>query len=379
MKKLLRGAVWAACLLFTCNAGAWAATAEREPFGETSDGTAVTAVVLANDNGMRVRLLTLGATIQSLDVPDADGEIADVVLGYDTAQEYLDKGGYHGATVGRYANRIGKASFALDGKTYALEANNGPNHLHGGVRGFDKRHWTIESVESGSPASVVFRLVSPDGDGGYPGTLTVRARYALSDDNSLRIDYTATTDAPTIVNITNHAYFNLAGAASGRGILDHVLEIPANHYTPVDETLIPTGELRDVTGTAFDFRKPRRIGDDVRDATDPQIVFGRGYDHNFVLDGEGLKTAARLRDPHSGRTLELLTSAPAVQFYSGNFLDGTVTGKYDQVYRQGDALCLEPQVYPDSPNKPAFPSARLNPGDTYTNTLLLRFSAGSRD
>ncbi len=379
MRKTVRGAGWAGCLLFAVNAGAWAATAEREPFGATSDGTAVTAVVLANDNGMHVRLLSLGATIQSLAVPDADGELADVVLGYDSAQEYLDKGGYHGATVGRYANRIGKAAFTLDGKRYPLEANNGPNHLHGGVVGFDKRHWTIESVESGSPASVVLRLESPDGDSGYPGKLTVRARYALSDDNSLRIDYTATTDKPTIVNITNHAYFNLAGADSGHGILDHVLEIPSRRYTPVDETLIPTGELRDVAGTAFDFREPRRIGDAVRDATDPQIVFGRGYDHNFVLDGEGLKLAARLHDPHSGRTLELLTSAPAVQFYSGNFLDGTNIGKHDQIYRQGDALCLEPQVYPDSPNKPAFPSARLNPGDTYTNTLLLRFSSGSSD
>mgnify|MGYP000678184611 CR=1 FL=1 len=375
----MRGAGWAACLLLAANAGAWAATAEREPFGTTSDGTAVTAVILANDNGLRVRLLTLGAAIQSLEVPDADGNLADVVLGYDTAQEYLDKGGYHGATVGRYANRIGKAVFTLDDKRYPLEANNGPNHLHGGVSGFDKRHWSIESVQSGSPASVVFRLESANGDGGYPGHLTVRARYALSDDDSLRIDYTATTDRPTIVNITNHAYFNLAGADSSRGILDHVLEIPASRYTPVDDTLIPTGELREVAGTPFDFRKPRRIGDAVRDATDPQIVFGRGYDHNFVLDGEGPKLAARLHDPHSGRSLELLTTAPAVQFYSGNFLDGTVTGKYHRIYRQGDALCLEPQVYPDAPNKPAFPSARLDPGDIYTNTLLLRFASGGGD
>lgn len=355
---------------------AGAAEAVRSDFGRTADGTAVVAVDLSSDAGVSVRLLSLGATIQSLEVPDRDGKRADIVLGYPGAAAYLEKPQYFGSTVGRFANRIGGASFELNGKRYSLEANDGPNHLHGGLQGFDKLHWTVEKVESGAPAVAVFRLVSPDGAGGYPGTLTVIARYSLSDDGELTIEYEATTDKTTIVNITNHAYFNLAGVDGSRGILDHVLTIPADRYTPVDETLIPTGELRDVTGTAFDFRAPRRIGDGVRDASEPQLVYGRGYDHNFVLNGaEGsLKRAAVLSDPVSGRVMELLTTSPAVQFYSGNFLNGTIVGKYERLNRQGDALCLEPQVYPDAPNKPDFPSARLEPGETYRNVMVLRFS-----
>ncbi|HEX5787776.1 MAG TPA: aldose epimerase family protein [Woeseiaceae bacterium] len=375
-------AVFSLCAAGLCAAGlcaagkAGAAEARREDFGATADGTRVTAVRLSNDAGYSVRVLSLGATIQSLEVPDREGNIADVVLGYPTAAEYLDKPRYFGSTVGRYANRIGAARFELDGRTYELEANDGRNHLHGGLEGLDKLHWTVESAESGTPARAVFRVVSPDGAGGYPGTLAVLAEYSLADSGELRIAYEATTDETTIVNITNHAYFNLAGADGGHGILDHELTIHADRYTPVDETLIPTGELAGVAGTAFDFRAPRRIGDEVRDASDPQLVYGRGYDHNFVLnDADGtLRPAAVLHDPASGRTMELLTTAPGLQFYSGNFLDGLTVGKNERMYRQGDALCLEPQVFPDAPNQPGFPSARLEPGETYSNVMVLRFS-----
>ncbi len=353
-----------------------AADARREKFGTTSDGTGVDAVVLSSAAGIRVRVLSLGATIQSLEVPDRDGRPADIVLGYPTAAEYLEKPRYFGSTVGRYANRIDDARFELDGETYTLEANDGANHLHGGLQGLDKQHWTLESIESGAPARAVFRIVSPDGAGGYPGTLKIEARFNLADDGELRIEYEATTDRPTIVNITNHAYFNLSGAASGHGILDHELTIRAERYTPVDDTLIPTGEVARVAGTPFDFRAPRRIGNGVRDASNEQIRYGRGYDHNYVLDDAdgSLRRAAVLRDPFSGRVMEMLTTAPAVQFYSGNFLDGLTVGKNGQMYRQGDALCLEPQVYPDAPNQPAFPSARLDPGEKYSNLIVLRFS-----
>jgi aldose 1-epimerase len=356
---------------------AGAADARREGFGKTADGTAVDAVTLSNDAGVSVRILSLGATIQALHVPDRDGRSADIVLGYPTAAEYLEKPNYFGSTVGRYANRIGDARFELDGRAFDLEANDGDNHLHGGVAGLDKQHWTVESASDGSPARAVFLITSPDGAGGYPGALTVRATYALADDGELRIDYEATTDKPTIVNITNHAYFNLAGAASGHGILDHELTLFADKYTPVDDGLIPTGGLAGVAGTPFDFTRPRRIGDEVRNASNEQLRYGRGYDHNFVIRGAdgGLRPAAVLYDPVSGRVMEMFTTAPAVQFYSGNFLDGLTVGKNGQMYRQGDALCLEPQTYPDAPNQPTFPSARLDPGEKYKNTIVLRFSS----
>lgn len=371
--------------LFAVTAGTFnsadAADARRENFGSTADGTAVTAAVLSNDRGFVVRILSLGATIQSLQVPDREGEAVDVVLGYANAADYLDKPRYFGSTVGRFANRIGNARFELDGQVHELEANDGDNHLHGGLLGLDKLHWTLDSAAGGSPAYAVFRVVSPDGAGGYPGTLTVQARYSLADDGELRIEYEATTDRPTIVNITNHAYFNLAGAASGHGILDHELTIFAEQFTPVDEGLIPTGALAGVAGTPFDFRRARRIGDEVRNAGIEQLRFGRGYDHNFVLDDAdgSLRRAAVLRDPFSGRVMEMLTTAPAVQFYSGNFLDGLTVGKDGQMYRQGDALCLEPQVYPDAPNQPGFPSARLDPGEKYSNVIVLRFSTDDAD
>lgn len=352
------------------------AEAKRVPFGALSDGTHIEAVELTNRDGTGVRLITLGAIIQSLVTPDRDGKRADIVLGYATAQEYLDKPNFFGATVGRYANRIAKGRFTLDGHTYVLATNDHGNHLHGGTRGFDKVVWKIDSIKSGPQASAVLSYVSRDGEEGYPGTLKVTATFTLDEHNELRIDYQATTDKPTIVNITGHSYFNLAGESAGESVMSNLLQLSAAAYTPVDATLIPTGERRNVAGTPFDFRKPTPIGAHIRDGHDQQILFGRGYDHNFVLDGRAgeLHPAARVEDPKSGRVLEVLTTAPGVQFYSGNFLDGTVAGKGGAVYRQGDALCLEPQVFPDTPNHPDFPSARLDPGKTYHNTIVYRLS-----
>lgn len=347
-------------------------------FGKLGDGTKVEAVELSNAHGVTARIITLGASVQSLVVPDRHGKRADIVLGYATAAEYLAKPQYFGATVGRYANRIAAGQFTLDGKRFTLATNDGPNHLHGGGQGLDKVTWKLESVNAGSPARAVLSHVSPDGDGGYPGTLEVSATYSLNDRNELSVEYRATTDKPTIVNVTNHSYFNLAGESGNADVMDHRVTLFAQAYTPVSETLIPTGERRSVAGTAFDFREPQAIGQRIRDGHDEQIRFGRGYDHNFIVNGAAgtLRPAARVEDPQSGRVLELLTSAPGVQFYSGNFLDGTSAGKSGRAYRQGDALCLEPQAFPDSPNHPDFPSARLDPGETYVNTMVYRFLRG---
>jgi len=370
----------ACALLVSCLtlpiASAAGAEATRMAFGKLEDGTGIEAIELSNDHGVSARVITLGATLQSLSVPDRDGRSDDIVLGYSTAKEYLAEPQYFGATVGRYANRIAAGRFTLDGKQYVLPTNDGENHLHGGPRGLDKVVWKVKPVSSGSPASVTLSYVSPDGDGGYPGTLDITVVYSLNDNNELAIEYRATTDKPTIVNITNHAYFNLAGEAGDSDVMDHRLMLFADQYTPVNATLIPTGELRKVAGTAFDFRKAHAIGDRIRDGSDEQIRFGRGYDHNFVVNGSAgaLRPGVRVEDPQSGRVMEVLTTAPGVQFYSGNFLDGTTVGKSGRVYRQGDAFCLEPQVFPDSPNKPDFPSARLDPGETYVNRMVFRFS-----
>jgi aldose 1-epimerase len=355
---------------------AMGADAKRVSFGELSDGRKIEAVELSNANGMSARVITVGATLQALSARDKQGKSADVVLGYRTAAEYLAKPQYFGVTVGRYANRIAKGKFTLAGKTYTLALNDGPNHLHGGTKGFDKVVWQIDSVKSGSPANVVMSYTSPDGEEGFPGTLKVTATYSLSDKNELSIDYRATTDKPTIVNITNHSYFNLAGEAGTADVLGQRLMLAADAFTPVDSTLIPTGEKKSVAGTPFDFRKPTLIGARVRDGRDEQMRYGRGYDHNFVVNGAAgtMRLAARVEDPSSGRVMELLTTAPGVQFYSGNFLDGTSVGKGGRIYRQGDALCLEPQVFPDAPNQKDFPSARLDPGKTYSNSMILRFT-----
>lgn len=353
-----------------------AADASRAAFGVTPDGTPVEAVTLGNADGIRARIIAYGATLQSLRLPDRAGRVDDVVLGYPTLDGYVTKPQYFGATVGRFANRIAGATFSLDGQSYSLAANNGPNSLHGGDRGFDKVVWTIADVTSGPEASVTLTYVSADGEEGYPGTLTTAVTYALTDDGTLTLRYEATTDKPTVVNLSHHSLFNLAGVESGRSVLGQRLMVDADAYLPVDAGLIPTGELRSVAGTPFDFRQSQQIGARIRDGSDAQLVIGRGYDHNFVLNGRATATpslAARLEDPVSGRALELYTTEPGLQVYSGNFLDGTVAGKGNQIYRQGDGLALEPQKFPDAPNQPAFPSARLDPGDTYRQTSYYRF------
>lgn len=350
--------------------------AKRAEFGALADGTRVPAVELTNTRGVSVRIIALGAAIQSLRVPDRSGTAVDIVLGHSSAAEYLAKPQYFGATVGRYANRIAGGKFSLDGKQYTLETNDGRNHLHGGVRGFDKVVWKIESIAAGPVAKAVLTYVSPDGEGGYPGTLQVTATYSLNERNELLVEYRARTDKPTIVNITNHSYFNLAGEGGNSDVMGHHLTLFADHYTPVDETLIPSGGRHAVKNTPFDFRQPRAIGERIRDGSNPQLRIGRGYDHNYVVNGAPgtLRPAARLYDPKSGRVLELLATAPGVQFYSGNFLDATSIGKSGRIYRQGDGLCLEPQVFPDTPNRPQFPSARLDPGKEYLNAMMFRFA-----
>jgi aldose 1-epimerase len=355
-----------------------AAGIRREPFGEV-DGQPVERFVLTNATGLRVAILTLGGIVQALEVPDRTGRFANVVLGFATAAAYLTDGPYFGCIAGRYANRIAGGRFALDGRAYQLAINNGPNHLHGGIKGFNKHLWEATERTGRDGLSVALRRISPDREEGYPGSLTVQVTYTLSDADELRIDYLATTDAPTILNLTNHAYFNLAGEGSG-AIEDHELQLNASHYTPVDAALIPTGEVAPVAGTPFDFTQPHPIGERLRDAGSPQIARARGYDHNFVLDrldpADGsLVLAARVREPGSGRILEVSTTEPGVQFYSGNFLDGTLAGTSGRAYRQGDGFCLETQHFPDSPNQPAFPSTVLHPGQEYHSTTVFSFLA----
>lgn len=345
-----------------------------EPFGAV-EGESVERYTLANANGMEVAVLTYGAAIQSITVPDRDGTLANVALGFDNIDDYVAMSPYFGAVVGRYANRIANGTFELDGETYQLAINNDPNTLHGGDQGFDKRIWTASDVTG---SSLVLSYTSPDGEEGYPGTLEVSVTYTLTESNELRIDYVATTDALTVVNLSNHSYFNLAGEGSG-AIFDHELMLNAPKYTPVDETLIPTGEIAPVSGTPFDFTQMKPIGQDIRDASSEQILIGRGYDHNFVIDRSGqddtaLVSAARVHAPASGRVMDVATTQPGIQFYSGNFLDGTFAGTSGQVYRQGDAFCLETQHFPDSPNQPDFPSTELAPGETFMSSTVYTFS-----
>jgi aldose 1-epimerase len=373
-KTRLRTALLA-CIAITMTTPVMAANAVRAPFGALADGTKVEAVTLSNAHGISARIMTLGATLQSVIVPDKAGKGEDVVLGYDTAAEYLAHPNYYGASIGRYANRIAKGRFALDGKTYSLETNDGPNSLHGGSKGFDKRIWKIDSVSGGANAKVVLSYVSADGEAGFPGELHVTATYSLDDNNDLKLVYNATTTKPTVLNLTNHSYFNLSGG-DARDVMGQKVTLHAERFTPVDATLIPTGERRAVAGTPFDFRTPHVVGMRIRDGHDMQIRYGRGYDHNFIVDGAAgtLRPAAVVEDPVSGRVLELSATAPGVQFYTGNFLDGTYVGKKQRMYRQGDSICLEPGVFPDSPNHPDFPSSRLDPGKTYSNTIVYHFT-----
>lgn len=354
-----------------------AAEPVRTVFGTLPDGRSVEEVTLTNGKGITARILSWGALLRSLDVPDRSGKAADVVLGYNDLASYLTKGSYFGVSVGRYANRIRAGRFTLDGQTYTLATNDGPNALHGGAAGFDKRLWTITAVKGGAAPSVTLRYVSPDGEEGYPGTLTATATYTLDATDTLTVTYEATTDKPTIVNLTNHSFFNLAGEGSGRSILDQTLTIPAERFTPVDATLIPTGAHLPVAGTPFDFRKPTVIGARIRDGRDEQIVRARGYDHNWVVTDAPTAEphlVARVEDPEAGRILEVASNQPGVQFYAGNFLNATVVGKSGLAYRQSDALALEPELFPDTPNQPAFGSARLDPGKTYRNVIAYRFS-----
>lgn len=348
-----------------------------ENWGNTSDGEPVTLYTLTNPSGASVAIATWGATVVSIKVPGKSGTPGEVTLGFDSLDGYLKPNPYFGAVVGRYGNRIGGAKFTLDGQTYTLAKNDGENLLHGGRRGFDKHNWKAREVNSPDGPSVALTHVSPDGDEGFPGTLTATVTYTWTADNALRIEYHATTDKPTVLNLTNHTYFNLAGPGSGP-VLDHRLMIDADRFTPVDKGLIPTGALRPVGGTPFDFRTPHRIGERIENAQDEQIVFGRGYDHNFVLNGKAgtLRLAARVTEPTSGRVLEVQTTEPGVQFYSGNFLDGSVIGRNGVAYQKRTGFCLETQHFPDSPNRPDFPSVVLRPGETYETTTEYRFGVG---
>nr|WP_313809198.1 aldose epimerase family protein [Sphingobium sp.] len=364
-------------LLGVTSASALAAEASRAPAGKLADGTAIEAITLKNAQGVAATILTYGATLQKLAGPDRNGKTADVLLGYDDLSGYVDHPNYFGVTVGRYANRIAGGRFTLDGKSYQLPLNDKANTLHGGGKGFDKQVWKVVSLTSGPTATLVLSHVSPDGDSGYPGQLDATVTYTLDEQGNLGIAFDARTSRPTIVNMTNHAIFNLAGEGSVDGALGHMLTIPAKAFTPVDANLIPTGELKPVDGSVFDFRTPRRVADGIREGRDAQIVAGRGYDHNFALDKGATrmpKLAARLEDPASGRVLEVLSTEPGVQFYAGNFLDGTLVGKQGHLYRMGDGIALEPQKFPDAPNQPKFLSARVDPGKPYHHQMIYRLS-----
>ena len=370
----LMGALTLACLTQAC-ATKETSDVKKQAYGKMPDGAAVELYSLTNANGMQAGIITYGGTVVSLTAPDRNGKYADVVLGMDDLAGYMKATAFFGALIGRYGNRIGHAQFTLDGNTYKLPANDNGNTLHGGPAGFDKRVWTVVPG-SNSPDGPTLELtyVSKDGEAGFPGTLTAKVFYTLTAKNELKIDYTATTDKPTVVNLTNHSYFNLAGQGEG-DVLGHEVMIDADRYTPVDDKLIPTGELRPVAGSPFDFTKPTAIGARI-DANDEQIKFGKGYDHNWVLNkGAAVITkAAEVHEPKSGRVMEVWTNEPALQFYTGNFLDGTLQGK-GKTYIHRGAFCMETQHYPDSPNKPAFPTTELKPGATYLTTTIYRFSA----
>lgn len=345
---------------------------QSDVFGTTRNGETVTLYTLTNNQGMVVKIMNYGATITSIQTPDKNNTIEEVTLGFDSLQSYLAGHPFFGNVVGRYGNRIAKGKFTLEGQEYTLATNNGPNHLHGGLQGFDKKVWTAEPLPSDSTASLRLTYLSPDMEEGYPGNLTATVTYTLNNNNELIVDYQATTDKPTVVNLTNHTYFNLTGKTKS-DILNHEVMLNADRFVPVDRTLIPTGELRPVEGTPFDFRTPTTVGSRIND-TDQQLEFGIGYDHCWVLNGSGMKLAASVYEPESGRYLEVFTEEPGIQFYSGNFLDGSLTGRGNVVYNQRYGLCLETEHFPDSPNQPEFPTTVLNPGETYETQTIFKFS-----
>jgi aldose 1-epimerase len=370
---LLGAGVCAVCLAGCTTADTSAGNISKQPFG-AAGGQPVDLYTLRNAKGAEARICNYGGIVVSLKMPDRNGSFGDVVLGYDNLDDYVKNNPFFGALVGRYGNRIAKGKFTLDGKEYTLATNNPPNSLHGGPQGFDKKVWKVVKADVGpNGPRLEMTYLSKDGEESFPGNLNVTAAYTLTDDNALRLDFTATTDKDTIVNLTQHSYFNLAGKGD---ILGHVVYINADRFTPVDSTLITTGELKPVGGTPFDFRTPTAVGARIND-NDEQIRFGGGYDHNWVINKQPgqLGLAARVTEPATGRVMEVWSTEPGVQFYTGNFLDGTITGKGGWVYQRRNGLCFEPQHYPDSPNHPQFPSVELKPGQTFKNTIMYKFSA----
>lgn len=359
-------------VMMACSQKKESANIEKTEFGVLADGSKADLYTLKNANGMEVKITNYGGIITSWTAPDKDGKYENITLGYSTVEDYEKGSPYFGALIGRYGNRIAGGKFSIDGETYQLPTNDGPNSLHGGDKGFDKVLWTATPIDGEEPA-LKLNYTSKDGEMGYPGTLEVTVTYTLQKDNSLKIDYEATTDKATVVNLTNHAYFNLAGAQAG-SILNHELSMAADRYLPVNATLIPTGELRPVSGTVFDFTTSTKIGERI-EAEDEQLGFGKGYDHCWVFadSSNSLKSVATVFEPTTGRTLEVLTTEPAIQFYSGNFLTGEYTGKAGEKYPHRSGFCLETQHYPDSPNQSTFPSTLLKPGETYKSTTIYKF------
>ena len=348
---------------------------DKKVFGKTADGTPVDLYTLSNDNGTEIKITNYGGIVVSLIVMDRNGNPEDVVLGYDNLDEYIKNNPYFGSIVGRFGNRIARGKFTLNGVEYTLAQNDGENHLHGGIRGFDKVVWRAEEVKNDDYRGLSLTYVSKDGEEGYPGNLSVKVIYTLTNNNELKIEYFAETDKATVINLTHHSYFNLAVAGSGN-ILGHEMMINADRFTPIDETLIPTGELQSVKNTPMDFIQPVTIGSRIEQDYE-QLILGKGYDHNWVLNNPdgSLTLAARVYEPVSGRVMEVYTTEPGIQFYSGNFLDGTITGKEGKVYIKRDGFCLETQHFPDSANKPHFPSTVLKPGETYKQITIYKFSA----
>lgn len=377
---LVTATTTAGALGATPSTAALPSSISKDFFGTTPGGERVDRYTLSNGR-MRVRILTYGGILQTIEVPDRRGRLGNVTLGFDNLADYVARSPYFGCITGRYANRIALGRFTLDGTTYQLPINNDPNSLHGGDVGFDKHVWAAAEIRDRHSVGLRLTFTSPDGDQGYPGTLRSTVTYTLTRDNEIKMDYRATTDKPTVVNLTNHAYFNLNGEGTG-SIEDHKLRLNAKRYTPVDATLIPTGAIDPVAGTPMDFTRSTAIGERIRDGF-PQLVIGRGYDHNYVLDRRDptyrkLELAAQVADPDSGRQLTITTTEPGIQFYSGNFLDGTLVGTSGRMYRQGDGFALETQHYPDSPNQPAFPSTVLRPGQVYQTTTIYQFGTTGR-
>jgi aldose 1-epimerase len=370
-RSIILGFVIVTMIAITCS-GQSKSGVTKAPFG-LADGRSVEIYTLANSKGSEARIMTYGGTVVSLKVPDKEGKFGDVVLGYDSLADYQKATAYFGALIGRYGNRVGKGKFSIDGKEFKLAVNNGVNHLHGGLKGFDKVVWTASPSVQADGAHLELSYLSRDGEEGYPGNLNVKVEYVLTENNELKIIYSAVTDKPTVINLTHHSYFNLAGAGQGT-ILDHQLTLNADRFTPTDSGSIPTGELRSVKGTPFDFIKATAIGSRI-DQNDEQLKFGNGYDHNFVLSKDKpLGLAATVYESTSGRVMEVFTTEPGVQFYTGNFLDGAIKGKNGQDYPRRSGFCLEAQHFPDSPNQPKFPSTVLRPGKTYTQTTIYKFS-----